>query len=93
MIDKPWDDPITLHNTINFNNIIVAIMTIFEALTLEGWSTQMFLLMDSGDTLLCITFYLLLISFGSYFILNLILAVILGSFSKFERAEFEKRQK
>lgn len=73
-----------LYNTVNYNNIIVAMVTIFEALTLEGWSTQMFFLIDAGEMNLSIGFYLLLIAFGSYFILNLILAVIMGSFSKFE---------
>ena len=32
-----------------------------------------------------------LIAFGSYFILNLILAVIMGSFSKFESQEIEAK--
>ena len=27
-----------LFNTVNFNNILVAIVAVFEALTLEGWS-------------------------------------------------------
>ena len=27
-----------LYNTVNFNNLIYAMMAIFEAITLEGWS-------------------------------------------------------
>ena len=73
-----------LYNTINFNNLPNAISAIFEALTLEGWSTQMYFLIDTGNGPLAVAFYLLLVIFGSYFILNLILAVIMGSFTKFE---------
>ena len=82
--DDPWRDPLIHYNTINFNNLGNAISTIFEALTLEGWSTQMYFLIDAGIAQLSIGFYLLLVIFGSYFILNLILAVIMGSFTKFE---------
>lgn len=63
----------------------------FEALTLEGWSTQMENIVNSGNSGIGITFYLLLIAFGSYFILNLILAVIMGSFTKFENKEIEEK--
>ena len=48
---------------------------------------------DSGQAQLAIIFYLLLVAFGSYFILNLILAVIMGSFTKFEDKEIENKIK
>ena len=35
----PWRDEIILYNSVNFNNILVAVVAVFEALTLEGWST------------------------------------------------------
>lgn len=59
-------------------------ITVFEALSLEGWSNQMYNLMDTGNYWLGIVYYLFIVSFGSYFILNLILAVIMGSFTKYE---------
>jgi hypothetical protein len=65
--------------------LIIAIFTVFEALTLEGWSLQMNNLRKSGAGTIAVTFYMLIISFGSYFVLNLILAVIMGSFTKFEK--------
>jgi hypothetical protein len=46
-------------------------------------------LTDSGVGELAVVFYLLVVAFGSYFILNLILAVIMGSFTKFEKQEIE----
>lgn len=44
-------------------------------------------LIDTGNGSIAVTFYLLMVIFGSYFILNLILAVIMGSFTKFENQE------
>lgn len=41
-------------------------------------------MIDTGNGSIAVGFYLLQVIFGSYFILNLILAVIMGSFTKFE---------
>jgi len=51
----------------------------------------MAMLFDAGEQTLGVIFYMCLIAFGSYFILNLILAVIMGSFSKFESQEIEAK--
>jgi len=53
----------------------------------------MFFLIEAGFSGLAIVFYIFLIAFGSYFILNLILAVIMGSFTKFENQEIEEKIK
>ena len=50
-------------------------------------------LIESGTWVEAALFYILQIAFGSYFILNLILAVIMGSFSKFEQKEIEEKLK
>ena len=46
----------------------------------------MYMLMETGksNAVIAIVFYLLVVIIGAYFILNLILAVIMGSFTKFE---------
>ena len=90
-IDKPWENELILYNTVNFNNLPCAVISVFEALTLEGWSIQMENIINTGNVELAVIFYLLLIAFGSYFILNLILAVIMGSFTKFENKEIEEK--
>ena len=82
-----------MYNAINFNDLYRAVVCVFETLTMEGWSTQMINLMESGQEVEAVLFYLLQIAFGSYFILNLILAVIMGSFSKFEQKEIEEKLK
>ena len=62
---------------------------IFETLTLEGWSSKLKYLVDSGQLILGSSFFFIIIAFGSYFIINLILAVIMSSFSRFENKEIE----
>lgn len=92
-LDNPWYDPIIYYNTNNYNNLLNTIVLIFETLTLEGWSKQLKNLVDAGQTILAPSFFLIIIAFGSYFMINLILAVIMGSFSKFEQREIEERIK
>ena len=92
-IDNPWDDELIDFNANNLNNLANTMVMIFETLTLEGWSYQVKRLVDSGHIILAPSFFLLVISFGSYFMINLILAVIMGSFSKFENREIEQMVK
>ena len=47
-------------------------------------------MIDTGNGRIAVGFYMMLVIFGSYFILNLILAVIMGSFTKFENQEREE---
>lgn len=82
IIDKPWEDKKIAYNIDNYNDLLKVFVTILQALTLEGWSTSMFNLMDSGTPWMASIYYYTIILLGSYFILNLILAVILSSFLK-----------
>ena len=49
--------------------------------------------MQAGNEAIAIPFFLFLIAFGSYFILNLNLAVILAHFTMYEKKEEEMRQR
>jgi hypothetical protein len=59
-------------------------LTIFQVITLEGWVKIMYLLGDSTNILFSAIFFISLVLFGSFFILNLILAVIMGKFTEFD---------
>ena len=48
-MDEPWKDPLIEYDTVNYNNLLTTIVMIFEALTLEGWSIQMYNLQDTGN--------------------------------------------
>ncbi|CAK91591.1 unnamed protein product (macronuclear) [Paramecium tetraurelia] len=64
----------------NFNNIISATFTIFQALTTEGWTVLIFIYQEALSTAIVYIYFLLLIFLGSFFVVNLILAVINDSF-------------
>ena len=88
-IDDPWNDKLVDYNSNNFNNVLHTMVLIFETLTFQDWSIKIKQLVDSGHFVLSPLFFILIVGFGSYFMINLILAVILESFSKFELNENE----
>ena len=51
-------------------------MTVFQIITLEGWAKIMYNLMDSNLAWLSVLFSVLLVIIGSFFLLNVILAVL-----------------
>ena len=59
----------------NFDHFAYTCLTIFQCITLEGWTPIMYMTMDSltGWT---VVYFLLLVFMGGFFLLNLALAVI-----------------
>ncbi|CAK62390.1 unnamed protein product (macronuclear) [Paramecium tetraurelia] len=74
------DDETFNYGYTNFNNIISATFTIFQALTTEGWTKLIFIYQEALSTAIVYIYFLLLIFLGSFFVVNLILAVINDSF-------------
>ena len=56
-------------------------MTIFQMVTLEGWSLIMYNLMDASIPWMAILICVILVILCSFFMLNVILAVIADSIS------------
>ena len=81
----------------SFDNIGVAMLTILQMITLEGWTDLMYQLGDAASTWMVITFCILIVITGSFFILNLVLTVIVDSFDdddeKEVRIEAERKAK
>ncbi|CAB3241437.1 unnamed protein product [Arctia plantaginis] len=74
----------------NFDNIGYAMLTVFQCITLEGWTDIMYAIADvKGNTWPWIYFVTLVI-FGNFFVMNLILGVLSGEFSK-EREKAKNR--
>mgnify|MGYP002048975304 CR=1 FL=1 len=44
-IDDPFSQPLILYNMICFDNLLWALLTIFQMITLEGWTIVMYNLM------------------------------------------------
>ena len=65
----------------NFDTIANAFLTCFQVVTMEGWSTIMYETMDAF-TPIAFIFFILLVFMASYFLLNILLAVIKAKFSE-----------
>ncbi|XP_041984282.1 muscle calcium channel subunit alpha-1-like isoform X2 [Aricia agestis] len=84
----PWDGP--NDGITNFDNIGYSMLTVFQCITLEGWTDIMYAISDvKGNTWVWIYFVTLVI-FGNFFVMNLILGVLSGEFSK-EREKAKNR--
>lgn len=64
----------------NFDDIGSAFFTIFQTITQEGWTLIMYMVMDSSAPLIGALFFIMLIIFASFFVMNLTLAVITEEF-------------
>jgi len=65
-----------------FNNLGMAIMVIFQCITMEGWVDVMYMLQDAYQDIFAAVVFVILIIIGSFFLLNVALAVVWDSFSK-----------
>jgi len=62
-------------------------------ITLEGWSTIMYNLGDASQTWMAQLFCILLVIIGSFFLLNVVLAVIMDAFDDVDRNAATEEQK
>ncbi|CAK9218676.1 unnamed protein product [Sphagnum troendelagicum] len=63
----------------NFDNLPYAMLTIFQIISLEGWSLDMYSIADAGGNLARI-YFILLVIIGTYFSVNICVAAISGVF-------------
>lgn len=76
------DSALIMYGIITFDNIVAGMITIFQVITLEGWSTLMYNLSDASPQWMSEIFCILLVLVGSFFLLNVILAVIMDAFDE-----------
>ncbi|KAG6610260.1 Voltage-gated Ion Channel (VIC) Superfamily [Phytophthora cinnamomi] len=67
---------------LHFDNIGSASLAIFQCITREGWSDIMYMLQDAGYGTVAVVYFVSFIILGSFFMLNLTLAVIWDNFSE-----------
>ncbi|VDK78349.1 unnamed protein product [Litomosoides sigmodontis] len=75
----------------SFDNIAFAMITVFQCITMEGWTTVMYYTNDSLGNTYNWAYFIPLIVLGSFFMLNLVLGVLSGEFAK-ERERVENRR-
>jgi hypothetical protein len=78
-IDDVKNSELISYGIVHFDNIAAAIVTIFQMITLEGWTGLMYDLQDAGPAWFAVIYCILVVIVGSFFLLNVILAVISDS--------------
>ncbi|XP_047192523.1 voltage-dependent L-type calcium channel subunit alpha-1C isoform X7 [Scophthalmus maximus] len=74
----------------NFDNFAFAMLTVFQCITMEGWTDVLYWVNDAVDYRWPWIYFVTLIIIGSFFVLNLVLGVLSGEFSK-EREKAKAR--
>ncbi|XP_076351266.1 muscle calcium channel subunit alpha-1-like isoform X2 [Tachypleus tridentatus] len=83
-----WDGP--NDGITNFDNFGLAMLTVFQCVTCEGWTDVLYDINDAVGNEWPWIYFLSLIIIGSFFVLNLVLGVLSGEFSK-EREKAKAR--
>ncbi|XP_011300228.1 voltage-dependent calcium channel type A subunit alpha-1 isoform X3 [Fopius arisanus] len=84
-----WEGPNS--GITSFDNIGFAMLTVFQCITMEGWTAILYWTNDALGSYFNWIYFIPLIVLGSFFMLNLVLGVLSGEFAK-EREKVEKRQ-
>ncbi|XP_036074494.1 voltage-dependent L-type calcium channel subunit alpha-1D isoform X11 [Rousettus aegyptiacus] len=74
----------------NFDNFAFAMLTVFQCITMEGWTDVLYWVNDAIGWEWPWVYFVSLIILGSFFVLNLVLGVLSGEFSK-EREKAKAR--
>ncbi|XP_054625815.1 dihydropyridine-sensitive L-type skeletal muscle calcium channel subunit alpha-1-like isoform X2 [Dunckerocampus dactyliophorus] len=88
-----WEGP---NNGItHFDNIGFAMLTVYQCITMEGWTKVLYWINDAIGNEWPWVYFVPLILLGSFFVLNLVLGVLSGEFTKERekarsRGEFQK---
>lgn len=81
-----------MYNIPGFDNFVQSILTIFQILTLESWSYLVYNYSDTGDAEISAIFFTLVVVFGAFFTMNLVLAQIMDSFAQEEDKRLQKER-
>ncbi|XP_031779373.1 voltage-dependent calcium channel type A subunit alpha-1 isoform X8 [Nasonia vitripennis] len=84
-----WEGPNS--GITSFDNIGFAMLTVFQCITMEGWTAILYWTNDALGSTFNWIYFIPLIVIGSFFMLNLVLGVLSGEFAK-EREKVENRQ-
>ncbi|KAG5854018.1 hypothetical protein ANANG_G00033040 [Anguilla anguilla] len=84
---KYWIGP--NHGITQFDNILFAVLTVFQCITMEGWTELLYYSNDASGSTWNWMYFIPLIIIGSFFMLNLVLGVLSGERVE-NRSEFLK---
>jgi len=75
----------------HFDNVAASFLVVFQSVTLEGWADVMNMVQDAQSTVVGFVYFLLLIVVGSFFLVNVILAIIWDVFLKVREQQLQER--
>lgn len=92
--DGAYEEAMINYDITNFNNVLSASVTIFQVITLEGWTQLMYNYMDTTGTTQASIFFVMVVIIGAFVSLNLVLASIMDNYFKqsLEQEEAKKRE-
>nr|CAH7712634.1 unnamed protein product [Callosobruchus chinensis] len=74
----------------NFDNFGLSMLTVFQCITLEGWTDVLYNIQDALGRTWQWSYFVSMVILGAFFVMNLILGVLSGEFSK-EREKAKAR--
>nr|Q25452.1 RecName: Full=Muscle calcium channel subunit alpha-1; AltName: Full=MDL-alpha-1 [Musca domestica]CAA83514.1 voltage dependent calcium channel alpha1 subunit [Musca domestica] len=74
----------------NFDNFGLSMLTVFQCITLEGWTDVLYSIQDAMGSSWEWIYFVSMVILGAFFVMNLILGVLSGEFSK-ERTKAKNR--
>ncbi|CAH0562347.1 unnamed protein product [Brassicogethes aeneus] len=83
-----WEGPNS--GITNFDNFGLSMLTVFQCITLEGWTDVLYNIQDSMGRTWQWSYFVSMVILGAFFVMNLILGVLSGEFSK-EREKAKAR--
>ena len=77
---------------VDFSNIGTALLGVFQIISLDSWSTALYNLQKQGSNEFVPAIYcIMLIFIGTFFLLNLMLAVIMEQYMESEQKELKEK--
>ena len=92
-IDNVLNEQLIDYGITVFDNLGYGLLTVFQFITLEGWSKVMYNLMDSNISWMAAFYSILLIMIGAFFLLNVILAVLVQALDNVDEVKYAVESK
>lgn len=89
--DNIIDETFLNYGVLTFDNIGNALLSVFQILTNDNWALTMYNLMNVDNPVIAPIFFCLIVILGSFFLINIILAVILDSFIQVQQDDMKER--
>lgn len=86
-VDNLQNDELIDYGITVFDDLAIGFITVFQMVTLEGWTKVMYNMMDSNVAWMAVIFSISLIVIGSFFLLNVVLAVLAEALNRVDEIQ------